>query len=194
MDSRIKVILEGLSEDCSSMSKTLLEIGELDYDSDSQYVALIGRFSRDYSKVLKIISDTVKNMEFLNSAMNDLNRISTNMNFLSLNAAIESAEAKEKSGKGFEVVAQQIGVLSKDLSKVTDNFVSSGESMFESLKMVKRIVYEFQDLLEDLSSSLSHNDKLYSILNNKMNSLSSELKAILESILFLEENLDNYKD
>ena len=193
MDDRVKVVLDGLLEDCSAMSRTLSDIGELDYSSDSKYIALVSKFSKDFSKVYTIISGVIENMEFLNNSMNDLNRISTSMNFLSLNAAIESAEAKEKSGKGFEGVAHQIGDLSKELSSITEGFSSCGESMMENVKIAKGVVHGFKDLLEDMEESLSYNDKLYSQFNNKMGMLFDEIKAIEEAILFLEESFVNNK-
>lgn len=71
------------------------------------------------SKLTDGVNESEKLVEKIRNRANELNRIQSMQNILSLNASIEAARAGE-AGKGFAVVAREIGSLSTSCRTLND--------------------------------------------------------------------------
>ena len=85
-----------------------------------------------YSNTIKSISDSVneatanilKNIEEIQTFAQNIQRISSKTNMLSLNASIEAARSGE-AGKGFAVVAEQMRTLANDTKDSSNKILAS---------------------------------------------------------------------
>lgn len=85
----------------------------------------------------KEIRDSVELIRKLNDKAQNLARIEGQQKILSLNASIEAARAGE-AGRGFSVVAQQVGKLSSDSTEINASIVRSLKDLTESIERMEQ--------------------------------------------------------
>ncbi len=134
---------------------------------------------RDRVNVQELISDgrmVLANLEHFRTVLNDISgigkeikEISTQVNLLSINAAIEAAHAKE-AGRGFAVVADEI-------KKLSDRTRKSVEEIDRTIGLIRS---ELQRVTENMMA-----------LNTRMDEMRS-FGTVLEShLLKMKEAMDN---
>lgn len=84
------------------------------------------------------INDSVELIRTLNDKSQNLARIEAQQKILSLNASIEAARAGE-AGRGFSVVAQQVGKLSADSTEINASIVRSLEELTETIERMEKV-------------------------------------------------------
>lgn len=91
--------------------------------------------------VLRIIDEemgrAVEITEEINEKTRQLNRIASQQTILALNATIEAARVGD-SGVGFAVVAQQMGVLSKDSQEIYEKISDSAEEISGAIEKMNQ--------------------------------------------------------
>ena len=95
---------------------------------------------RDKDKIGTIdqeIEVTTKNVEQIESMVQDLTKVSRKQNILALNASIEAARAGE-AGKGFNIVAGEMGMLSSMATEKYSAIIAKAGEIDESLKKINR--------------------------------------------------------
>lgn len=135
----------------------------------------------------------VQNMEVflgnifqVNEILEAIREISARTNLLSLNASIEAAKAGEE-GRGFSVVAQEVGKLSDESQIYVDRIN----------KIINKIQNESKKILEDFSANTKEiqtsNEVLYSI-KNEFNLVEQNSNELYNSFHNLQTEFQNLVD
>lgn len=194
--SRVKhAVDEGISE-----YRTVIESVEM----SSEYYKLIADNMRDLSE----------QMHAMNAIIQEVKNISTQTNLLALNASIEAARAGEY-GKGFTVVAQEIGKLAHQselaarrvedtlngisenaagLSEEISNKVSSILSGVEKAKATEDSMNEISGNtreMQDNVSKLVQNVKIQADIEKRTASLSENMISLINTISSIGENIES---
>lgn len=131
----------------------------------------------------------------INKITHVIKSIAEQTNLLSLNASIEAARAGE-AGKGFAVVANEIKKLAdqsksssndinrliQDISKETDNVVSTTNEVNEDLKqqitVIENSVHDFKEIIESINTILPQIEEI----NNTVEEINDKKDKIVETI------------
>ena len=116
--------------------------------------------------IAKKLSDAVQEIGVTLKLISD---ISASTNLLALNASIEAARAGE-AGRGFSVVATEVGKLANDTQ--------------ESLRVVEGVIQRVQDSVSEITAQVDEN-------SSKLGMQNEYFANVFESIRVMTELLDN---
>ncbi|MBN2166798.1 MAG: hypothetical protein JW717_11020 [Marinilabiliaceae bacterium] len=179
LDKRAESLTETTSDQAvhtEELTATMIQINKLTEQNSNNAgstVDLISHFSKSMSENVTNIHEAIRIMNILIEKSSAIKAIAFQTNILSLNASIEASKGGE-AGKGFGVVAQgvrelaeQITILSDELSKISSNGIDiSGKvqkklttiekEMSNSLNMVKQIVFSSHEQKREINE-VTHN-------------------------------------
>lgn len=161
----VENILESITESARRMEAT-----QADVEGINGQVAVMTGIS---GRLTASVADLVVELKNYDKMGDEIVSISTQTNLLALNASVEAARAGV-AGKGFEVVAQQMRVLSgqseksakeamktnevialllASLHKVSDEVLSESEMIAGNIANIQKIVEELSELQEEIGRS-----------------------------------------
>jgi methyl-accepting chemotaxis protein len=129
-------------------------------------------------------------LETIGKIGGEIREISTQVNLLSINAAIEAAHAKE-AGRGFAVVADEIKKLSDRTRKAVEEIARTVSSIDKELDAVTGNIQELQskmremrDFSDKLSQSVANMREMTSgnLLKRLLNIVTSRTSRIVKTI------------
>ena len=154
------------------------EVKRLNDENVSGLATILEEY-RDRVNIDELISDgqhVLSNLERFRSVLNDISgigkeikEISTQVNLLSINAAIEAAHAKE-AGRGFAVVADEI-------KKLSDRTRKSVEEIDRTISSIRS---ELQRVTENMT-----------VLNGRMGEMQSFGSMLESQLLKMKETMDS---
>lgn len=100
------------------------------------------------------LSNTSSKVDEISVVVEMIEEISDQINLLSLNASIEAARAGD-AGKGFEVVAQEVGKLAQKTSDNVKNINALIKNTIATMKKTSQIVENFADTSEDIAKDVT---------------------------------------
>lgn len=130
-----------------------------------------------------------KDIKQINEISNVINGVANQTNLLALNAAIEAARAGE-SGKGFSVVADEIGKLagqsrvsSESISIMVENISKETALIVDNTEIIGS---KFNNQLEDINRVVNS----FKIINTSIDEISQEIRGISST----SNNVSNEKE
>ena len=145
---------------------------------------------QDIDAQIRQTNDSVKDIA---EATNAITAIAEQTHLLSLNATIEAARAGEY-GKGFSVVASEIGILSEQSKNAAVSIKKIVETLVnESQKSVDTIVQLSNDVREQNNQLTSTKDDMDAVVVN-VNNVDNSTKMIAEKIHQLNELKTSFSD
>lgn len=206
--SQIAMSLSDLADGMSSMAKTIQEINvqviafgdlidgikdsvstlnassEKMIKANSEASSFVLDMEKSSNATFNSVSDIKDKVESANAAVIKISEavdiitdIASQTNLLALNASIEAARAGE-TGKGFSVVASEIGSLAEqcdksagDIKSIADNIVKQFVVLVSSSNTVSNAIADEQNILE------STKDK-FNVLNEEINNTVNETDII----------------
>ena len=167
------------SKDVEVIQDSMKELsGGIDQQG-SLFSQLVDR-SAQITPKLQLLSEST---EKIKTVMHMITEIATQINLLALNAAIEAARAGE-AGRGFSVVAQEVGKLSKSTQESLKSSDAAIGVLVHDVEEIDSILADnkgFEDKIKDFDE---HFDKqvsgLHTSLDNSLSNITTSTKAIEE--------------
>ncbi|SHJ85231.1 methyl-accepting chemotaxis protein [Paramaledivibacter caminithermalis] len=161
-------------EAISGETKDVLNTSEKALDATNEGKLLMNKVVQANNKVNeasknvgKIIGELRIASDKVGEIVSIISNISEQTNLLSLNAAIESARAGEY-GRGFSIVAQEVGKLAEESKESTIN--------------IKKIINEIQTKTDNADIAIKETQKIVEVSIEKFNIINKHFDIILESI------------
>lgn len=165
-------------------SQTASSAGEyINSGSDSVEVAL--NILEDMNVSIENLTNYVGNLSEITIKVDDMaqliNKLSADINLLSLNASIEAARAGE-SGKGFAVVASEIGNLADESSEYARNIKTS-------INEINQKTNEVINAMDGLSQKRSEAEESTNSIKIYFKNINKEIVDIVNSVKEVSENV-----
>lgn len=158
----------------------------------------IDSFAIEFSKVSETVGEVRNHSSSIEQVVILIQELSSQTKLLALNAAIEAARAGE-SGKGFAIVANEVGVLAEKSSEAANQIKVTIEQMKSiSLKAsneFEQMSKNFQEHLQTASESRNSIDVLMSeitAVGQMINQSQHELSGLSSILPLMEVNAENY--
>lgn len=181
--------LDRLGESIQNINEKILLIDESaaqlqsSTDETSSKVAL-GRQQMD--SMLGTMNNIYDNMQEIIKISQLIEEISSQTKLLSLNASIEAARAGE-SGRGFAIVAEQIGILAEqtaDALKQTSDIISQAntsiEEGLETAKATEKSFHEINDATSDFTGISKQISQVAVEQQDAVHLVTQEITTVLE--------------
>lgn len=141
---------------------------------------VIENFISSSGKTIEKLIDSVTNItDFINMIMD----VSHKTNMLSINASIEAAHAGEY-GKGFKVLADEIGTLSEQTYKMIENIGEKIDEILESTNSLYNKMEEGKENIVKIRSSVDtarkSTDSIKTIMNTNLDN-GEKIKKLVDS-------------
>lgn len=132
-------------------------------------------------KVVEVTERLCDSIEHMQVVVETIGAIAEQTNLLALNASIEAARAGE-SGKGFSVVASEIGNLSHQSKTATDSIRDMIEELGEISSVAMKSIASSVSEANDQSEYLKTVNTQFTLISEKMQGLLTEVKGINSSL------------
>ncbi|MCR4647762.1 MAG: methyl-accepting chemotaxis protein [Lachnospiraceae bacterium] len=138
------------------------------------------------NELTALIRSTAKSVEEITGITDTINAISEQTNLLSLNASIEAARAGEM-GRGFEVVASEVGALANQSTEATKNIRDLIEDITKNIADINNKADICVKDMEECVAGVDH-------ANNSFNKIYTDVAKATDGIVKIANGIDKISD
>ena len=176
LPSIIQTILQ-MSKDVDVVKSSMQDLSNGIDEQGTYFKQLLSRNAEITPKLQLLSTSTEK----INNVMEIITEISSQINLLALNAAIEAARAGE-AGRGFSVVAQEVGKLSKSTQESVQSSDEAINTLINDVKAIDKILAknkEFELKINEFDKQFTQQvTQVHQSLNNSLDHISRSSRAI----------------
>lgn len=194
------------AQNVQETSSALTEIYSMlnETTKESQHTLTIVQETVAHSEESKsLLSSVVERMRSMTEKINLIESIATQTNLLSLNASIEAARTSEK-GKGFSVVAHEIGELAENsrtsansISEIIHSTLDAGESANNIFKQIlpilEKIAHQFQEIVNSAKQEKLGIEQI-NIKMDKLNEIAKNNSIYSDQLETVAKNMKSSSD
>lgn len=188
-----QIMEDSLSEcknDIESFSARIEQIANNSKEAKKRAQIAFQTASANQSKAFSVVEELKEKLEKSNADIlkiqqvqaiaEEVSKIASQTNMLSLNASIEAARAGEQ-GKGFAVVATQVGKLSADINRAVSQINQINEEILQAVTILTETTDSFtQFLTEDVAKDYESFTKISEEYGENTAHVESEMLQIFE--------------
>lgn len=187
----------------SNIEATLIEVDELSDAADKMLKAgndvgaafhHLEASNKDVLKEIENIQNqtmqTNQSVEMINRAVALIADIADQTNLLSLNASIEAARAGE-AGRGFGVVAEEIGALANQSNQASAEISQMIDQLSQNSELTIEIMDAVQKAINDQSQSVTNTAEIFGQVQGHITRVASGVEVIRESTKKLGKDADS---
>ena len=164
-------------------TKEASQSGKNEMESMTKNVEILNETINDLTALIR---STAKSIEEITGITETINAISEQTNLLALNASIEAARAGEM-GRGFEVVASEVGSLANQSSDATQNI----QRLIEDVtKNIKDISAKAEICIKDMEDCVNGVEGA----NNSFNKIYSDVTKATDGIIDIANDIAKIRD
>lgn len=185
--SNIENSIEDISHNSQSMSVSISEISTTAKNALDNFIKSHNKIFDTLSTTKENLAKSLTNAEEVNEIENlsgAILEITSKTNLLALNANIEAVRAGEE-GKGFGVVASEIGKLADDSKNTINEMQNITRNVISS---VKDLSHHSNDMLKFMENDI---DKDYKLMLQMMNQYNEDAQSIHNMIADFSSNTKN---
>ena len=186
------------TEASDSLIRVAESMGQKIRTSQEDGVVAVKRTKQNLSEAI----ESLKSIQKVNEMADEIVKISSQTNLLSLNASIEAARAGE-AGRGFAVVATEIGALAEQsqqtVSRIQSIIAESdrsiehiNESFAEVVKYLEEdVIRSYSEFVEGSQTYIEEVQKIKSLIfeiNDAISALETSVRAISDSMGVVNES------
>lgn len=165
-------------------------------DSCNTGVSCVEKFEKDMGTIaadLKECTDILSNFNEQIGKINSIGGIvidiSEQLQLLALNASIEAAKAGE-NGKGFSVVAHEMGVMSEQTQESMNAINAILEEITKSSKLVTESISNCDESFESGAIIFKEVSKSFRTINEQSQNANGEMEEVFGKFRFIADNAD----
>lgn len=175
--TNVQYAVQNIQQNSHTLMKTTKDCA----DEMSSSISIIEKSAEEVSDINSQIAVFKENAENITKILDQIKDLADNSSLLALNASIEAARAGE-AGRGFAIVAQQVGELSKNTTSCADSVVNYVNELLESINTLATAIKSTTDHLKDGTKNVSVSLKNLNEMTDQLSKMRNDIDSIFDEI------------
>lgn len=185
--------VEDTNNEVSSLNESMNQLSTQSVNTLDQLVEVNTKIKADIATMYHQTEITNESAQNIQSVVEFINAISTQTNLLSLNASIEAARAGE-SGRGFSVVAKEIGSLAEQSTQAVDKIGKSITELIGKSNQSMELMRVMEETVEEQVKTLENTQQIFKQLYSNIDQCIVSIGNIREKTGQMEQHSGNINE